>query len=160
MGTQRLGQPQAYPPFHPPGQPSWVLPHPRPTPTLAMWLALPRSPPSSSAERRWPSAKMTGPATASPADGARLPRDGLVGHPLGASLHERTPPVGPDRDRLVAGGAQALVAPIPVLPERVATRAEVLPGPVAQTRTSLWYSLAGSFEAADQQCIWNPDHLA
>ncbi len=55
--------------------------------------------------------RRTGPAIASPAGGARLPWGGLGGHPLGASLHERTPPVGPDRDRQVAGG-NTLVAEI------------------------------------------------
>ena len=50
MGTQRLGQPSAYPLLHPPDQPDLV--QTRPTPTLAVRLALPRSPQRSSAGRQ------------------------------------------------------------------------------------------------------------
>ena len=94
--------------LHPPDQPSWVQ-QTRPTPMLALQLALPRSPPASSARRRWC------PATASPAGGARRLRGELGGSRR--VLPSRTPPGdGPYTDRLLRLVAQATCSSHPSPP--------------------------------------------
>ena len=96
--------------LHPPNQPSWVQ-QTRPTPMLALQLALPRtsSPPGSSARRRWC------PATASPAGGASRLRGELGGNRRVPP--SRTPPGdGPYTDRLLRLVAQATCSSHPSPP--------------------------------------------
>ena len=113
MGTQRLGQPSAYPLLHPPDQPDLV--QTRPTPTLAVRLTFPHSPQRSSAGRQcaqqqpgYPRDRtVTGarhPTSASNEDTPRWPRSNhpvrvvtpATVHPRGVTAARQASLIGPE----------------------------------------------------------------